>query len=521
MQSSQLVCSILLFLSLFNPSLSEAKLLQILHTNDTHSYLDNATHSTTVGGAARLKTLIDSFKNSMSEKGIPTLVVDAGDFLEGNAYFMAQAGRKSFEVHNEMGYDIGTLGNHDYQMGSVELDKLLGEVDLKFSLIVANFDTSDKYKALKNKITPYKEIEFDGMKIAFLGLTTDEVFYKWRLMKGAIANPIETGQKFEKILKKRNNDFIIALTHIGVLRDIKLAEKTENIDLIIGGHSHTALFQPSYGINKRKQKVPVVQAGEHTEYLGRLVVDLVKGKPLKIVSYELVPVKLVDAVADREITKIVENADSELDAIYGKDWLNEKIGFSDLEVGDSEGTHKWAYFITDTMKEKTGADIAIHSPDMNGSNYPVGAITRRSIINSIPRVFELDQKYGWDIYTVKIKGVWLKLTMDALAFSGKPLTFSGLKMEYFKTPLGFTIKKLLVNGKKINPFKTYTVAFTEGIVKGAEGIDARSVTILRNTKNTNFKIWATLEERLQMGKDSLSKVCIDSNTILWPPRLSN
>lgn len=518
MKKSTFTTIFLVALAFMGSSPSHAKLLQILHTNDTHSYLDNSTHSTTRGGMARLKALMNMYKAQAEAQGIKTIAVDAGDFLEGNIYYMAKDGRATFNIHNEMGYDIGTLGNHDYQMGSAELDKILGEIDLKFSLIVANMDASSKYKNINSKIKPYKEINVDGTKIAFLGLTTDEIFYKWRLARGAVQNPIDTAQEYEKELKNRGNDFVIALTHIGVLRDVKLAEKTKYIDLIIGGHSHTALYEPVYGENKKKLKVPIVQAGMHTEYLGRLVVDLVKGKPLKIVSYELVPVKMDSAMADPEMTELVKEADTELDASYGQEWLSEKVGYSDLKPGDTLGARKWAFFITDALKEKAGADIAIHAPEMNGSNYPVGDITRRTILNSMPRVFEFDQKYGWDIYTTRIKGAWLRLTLDALSYFGQPLTFSGIKMEYERGPFGFKIRTITVNGKKVNPFKTYTVAFTEGIIRGAEGIDPRTVAILRHPKNTNYKIWATMEEKIKNSTQPLSEICDDSHTMMWPDR---
>jgi 2',3'-cyclic-nucleotide 2'-phosphodiesterase (5'-nucleotidase family) len=202
--------------------------------------------------------------------------------------------------------------------------------------------------------------------------------------------------------------------------------------------------------------------------------------------------------------------------IYGKEWLEEKIGYSDLKPKDEQGARKWSYLIADALKEKTGADIAIHSPDMNGSNYPVGDITRRTVVNSIPRVFEMTQKFGWDIYTAKIKGAWLRLTIDALSYVGQPLSFSGLKMEYERGPLGFKIRNVLINGRKINPFKTYTVAFTEGIIRGANGIDPRTVAILRNPKNTDFKIWATLEERIKNSTEPLSGIREDDHTTMWP-----
>ncbi|MBY0413737.1 MAG: bifunctional metallophosphatase/5'-nucleotidase [Bdellovibrionales bacterium] len=497
---------------------TRAAIVQILHTNDNHSYLDNSTHSTIRGGAARLKTLIDQYKNMMKDQGVKTFVVDAGDFLEGNLYFMAQNGRKSFEVHNEMGYDFGTLGNHDYQMGTDELNKILGEFDLKFSILVANLNPALKYGNLKDKISPYKEVDVDGVKIAFLGLTTDELLYKWRLLPGAILDPIETAQTYDTILKTRKNDFIIALTHIGVFKDIKLAEKTFNIDLVVGGHSHTTLFTPVFAENKAGRKIPIVQAGQHTEFLGRIVLDLQKGKPLKILSYELIPVVVEAAASTNNIKEIVKSADAELDAFYGKDWLNQKLGHSDLKPNDESGMRKWAYYITDSMREKAGADIGIHVPEMNGENFPIGEITRKDILNSIPRVFDLDQKFGWDIYTTKVKGAWLRLTIDALARVGEPLTMSGIKLEYERGPLGFKIKNITVNGKNVNPFKTYTVAFTEGIVRGAKGIDPRTLAILQNPYNTGFKIWATLEDRIVAKPESLARINEENHTIIWPTK---
>src|SRR5437867_1095853 len=88
-------------ISLLNISVSEARLIQILHTNDTHSFLDSTQHNNNLGGSARLKSLIDFYKNKAADEGVKTLVMDAGDFTEGNIYYMADQGRKVFQVHNE------------------------------------------------------------------------------------------------------------------------------------------------------------------------------------------------------------------------------------------------------------------------------------------------------------------------------------------------------------------------------------------------------------------------------------
>ena len=277
------IAFLITFISLISFSV-DAKIIQILHTNDTHSYLSHSTHNQNQGGMARLKALIDQYKNEALKKDIKSIVLDAGDFLEGNIFYLADEGKKSFQIHNEIGYDVSTLGNHDYLMGSEKLDQLLGSTNLNFSLLAANVYIDNKFPNLKSKISPYAELNIDGIKIAILGLTTDEFLYKWSLNDCEINNPIDSAQFYEDELKQRGNDAIIALTHIGVLNDLRLAQKTSKVDLIIGGHSHTALFQPVYEKNLDGKNIPIVQAGMHTEYLGRILIDIEKGKPLKLLK---------------------------------------------------------------------------------------------------------------------------------------------------------------------------------------------------------------------------------------------
>lgn len=493
---------------------SQAKLVQILHTNDTHSFLNYTNHDPEVGGSARLKSLIDRFKSTAQEKGISTITLDGGDFLEGNIYYMADKGKKSFNVHNNVGYDAVVLGNHDYLMGAQGLDDILKDTEMNFSFLAANVTASPKYPNIRSKMESFKELTIDGMKVAILGLTTSDFFFSWTLDGSVIKSPYDTALEYEELLKKRNNDFIIALTHIGVSRDLKLAKKTKNIDLVVGGHSHTTLFEPLYEKNKRDVKVPVVQAGFHTKYLGRILVDMEKGKPLKVVSYELVPVN--NKSEDEEVKFLVDDADNELDRMYGREWLNEIVGRSELKEDDKSGSRKWAYFIADAMKEKSGADVAMHVSSMNGENYPIGDISRRDIMNSIPRVFELKETDGWSIYTVKVNGYLLRTLCETLALFGQPLSFSGVTLEWVKTPFGPKIAKALINGKRINPFKNYKVALTEGIVRGAIEISPKTKAILKNPFKTPYKIWETLEEKVETDIKHINKMTEEEHSFYYP-----
>lgn len=495
----------------------EARLVQILHTNDTHSFLDGSHHSDQkIGGSARLKSLVDHYKSSGQRSGMQTLVLDGGDFLEGNLYYMADQGMKSFETHNNVGYNAVVLGNHDYLMGAKEMDNMLGKLNLNFSFLAANLQVGPQFPHIRDKIKPYSEVEIDGIKIGIIGLTTNDLIYSWRMEDSKITNPYEAAEYYEKVLKARNNDFIIALTHIGLSKDKRLAKKTSHIDLVVGGHSHTELFKEIYQENKRKIQVPIVQAGKHTEYLGRVVVDLVRGKPLKVVSYELVPVNNVRE--DSQVKNIVEDANIDLGATFGDEWLKEEIGQSVLKADDPAGSRKWAYYISDAMREKVGADVSIHAPPMNGENYPVGVITRRSILNSIPRVFELNDKEGWSIYTAKIRGIWLKLVFETLASFGQPLAYSGIDMKFIKTPFGTRIAQAYINGKKISPFKDYTVAFTEGIIRGAVEISSKTKILIRHPEKTEFKIWQTLQDKVIRDNNGFAMKSIneENRTFFYP-----
>ncbi|MDD4973010.1 MAG: bifunctional UDP-sugar hydrolase/5'-nucleotidase [Bacteriovorax sp.] len=473
-------------LTLFISFSLNAKVIQILHTNDTHSYLSHSTHNINQGGMARLKALIDQYKEEASQNNIKSIVLDAGDFLEGNVYYLADQGKKSFQIHNEIGYDVTTLGNHDYLMGTEKLDQLVASTELNFSFLASNVFINNKFHALKNKLAPYAELNVDGIKIGIIGLTTDEILYKWSLNDCEITSPIKAAQFYEDELKNRGNDAVIALTHLGVLNDLKLVKETSKIDLIVGGHSHTALFEPVYGKNKNGKNIPVVQAGMHTEYLGRILVDIEKGKPFKILKYELITVQ--NTTTDPEIAGLVNDAQNDLEAAFGKDKLNEILGVSLLNPSDKEGMMKWAYFIADTLKESADADISIHSPAMNSENFPTGAFTRLDLFNSIPRIFNPKDMGGWKIFTAEVKGIWIKALIEIQKKISEQIVFSGLKED--------KDGKITINGQKINPFKNYKVAFTEGMIKGAGGISAKSFVILKNPIETKIKIWNALERKI-------------------------
>ena len=234
---------VIFLLSLFISTQLHAVRIQFLHTNDMHSYFESTNHNEEVGGYASIKTLMDRLEKKSSYE---TLRVDAGDFLEGNLYFMADFGQKSFQIKELLEYDLVTLGNHDYLMGTSDLNRMLKKANPSFPILATNMSVKPFYTSVREHVKGVVIKEYDGVKIAFIGLTTDQFVFKWRLLNGTISKPIKSAKKIVKKLKKNGIDYIVAINHLGLVEDRLLAEEVPGIDLIIGGHSHQALRKPLF-----------------------------------------------------------------------------------------------------------------------------------------------------------------------------------------------------------------------------------------------------------------------------------
>ncbi|MEK6625141.1 MAG: metallophosphoesterase [Bdellovibrionota bacterium] len=491
-----------LFLAPFQGVL--ANLVQILHTNDTHSHLDHAIHRPWLGGYARLKALIDEKKAWGTSNGMGNLVMDAGDYLEGNIYYLAEKGKRTYEIYGSVGYDVSTIGNHDYLMGSVDLDKLFAAVHPSFTLLGANFYVDAKYKNINKVIKPYTEMVINGVKVGILGVTLDDVLYKWRIQDGGITDEVDAAKNYARILRERGNEVVIALSHAGMSKDKKIAKKVPEIDIIVGGHTHDETFQIVWQKSKGGKKVAIVQAGQHAEWLGQLIFDYDKSKKsLKIAQFQLLPVN--NKEIDQQLAEKIEDANLPLYDLFGEEWLNSIVGQSELRPIYRGGNPKiWHFFINDAMRETAQADFAINVSALSGSNFPEeGGITRRDLYNSNPRTFEFENKYGYDIHTAEVRGVWVALVAKVVMRFGLPLYLSGLEFDYKKKGSGtwddkYSISNLRTHGKKLKLTKDYKVGMCEAIVRGGYAISPWVRLLLKRPNNTKVSMWQSLENRLKL-----------------------
>lgn len=500
MKSISILVTIVLFLIL-NSTESKAKLIQILHTNDFHSFIRDTHDNPEIGGYAALKSMVNDLKEEAANEGIPTLFVDGGDYLEGNINFFADDGAQIIKILNAMDYDAAVLGNHDYQMGTKGLENLYERMPPTFPIVGANVSVSNKYPNIRKHTPPYITFNFDDTKIAILGLTTDSLLYKWRMNDGKIKSPRKTANKYAFDLKvKKDYDAVIALTHMGLKADQMLVNQSKFIDLVIGGHSHDALHKVKYTNNKNLRSTPIVQTGEHGNFLGKLVINIRKGKPLEVVSYKLLPVKHEEP--DPEITALVQETEKMVEDQYGIENLNEIIGEADINlINDSEKHTMWGDIIADSFRDATGAQVAIHVPSMAGSSIKKGPVTRMDIMGAYPRQFEFSQEEGWNVYSSQVYGFFLRLVVRVVISTGAPLYFSGVTFKTKKIGKVLVPYDIRIKGKRLRPFKKYSLALPEGIVRGGLGISGLVKFLLKKSRDTEVSIWKALENKfLDMGK---------------------
>lgn len=264
-------------LSLSSFSSVNTKHLTILHTNDVHSYIDpfpeNHPKNPNMGGVARRAALIEQIRKENPN----VLLLDAGDIFQGTPYFNYFGGEIEFKLMSMMKYDLATIGNHDFDNG---IDGLYNQLpNASFSFVNANYDL--KNTILDGHIKPYKIFHKNGIKVGIFGLGVElEGLVDKRNYKEAVYNnPVEITQDMTRILKHEQKcDLVICLSHLGYqykndpdkISDTKLATLTKDIDLIIGGHTHTFLDNPTILKNTDGKDVIVNQVGCYGLNLGRI-----------------------------------------------------------------------------------------------------------------------------------------------------------------------------------------------------------------------------------------------------------
>ncbi len=243
--------------------------LAILHTNDWHSHFEPLKNGK--GGIGRRLTLIKQLR-----KQYPlSILVDAGDFFQGTPYFNFYKGALEIEAMNKMGYEVVTLGNHEFDYGIDNLATQLRKA--KFTVVNTNYLI--KHESLKYIVKPWAIVRKKNFRIGFVGAGIDlKGLVPEDLWKGiTYLDPISVVDSMAAELKRKKCNLVVCLSHLGYkkhgdrLTDIDLAQNTRYIDVIVGGHSHTVLNPPQIVHNKDGEPVVIAQAGWAGQYVGLLL----------------------------------------------------------------------------------------------------------------------------------------------------------------------------------------------------------------------------------------------------------
>ncbi|MBY5335151.1 LysM peptidoglycan-binding domain-containing protein [Rhizobium leguminosarum] len=464
--------------------------LNILHINDFHSRIEsiNKFDSTCsaeeegkkecFGGAARLKTAIDQRRQALSGKNV--LLLNAGDNFQGSLFYTTYKGAAEAEFLNLMKFDAMTVGNHEFDDSEDGLATFLDKV--QFPVVTANVKATAASK-LGDRIKPSLVLDVAGQKIGIVGaVTNDTPELSSPGPNVTIVDDVQSITAAVQDLKGQGVNKVIALTHVGYPRDLALIAKIPDVDVVVGGHSHSLLSNtdpkaegpyPTMVDNPGGYKVPVVQAASYSKYLGDLVVNFddsgvvkdAKGDPILIDSTFTPDPAVLARVA--ELAKPIEELRKKV------------IGSSESPI---EGDRKvcrvkecsMGNLVADAMLDRTrnqGVTIAVQNGGGLRASIDGGEVTQGEVITVLPfqNTLATFETTGADVVKALENGV---SQIDQGA--GRFPQVAGLKFSFDQSkPVGSRVGDVQVkegdNFAPIDPAKTYKVATNNFMRAGGDG----------------------------------------------------
>ena len=434
----------------------------VLFFNDLHGHLEPFTvkqldKPAEVGGIARIAALVGEIRTQNEKTGARTLVLVAGDILQGTPMSTVFMGEPDVLALNMIGVDALTVGNHEFDFG---LDNLLALRKLaKFPIISSNI-VWKKNGELVFEPTAAFEIS-GGVTLTVIGATTRELLTTTKpsnVEKVDALNSVETVRKYYASAIRKGP--VILLSHSRAVTDSLIADAAPGLAAVIGGHDQV-LFSPYRTVGK----VPVFQAFEKGKFLGRVdfTIDAATGEA-KIASWGYIPVT-ADLAVDPEVDGLVKGYAARLDAKF-KEVIGENREFLDGERGriryEETNLGDW---VADIMREFTGADAALINAGGLRASIDRGPVTVESVFKAMPYenellVVDLTGTELLAVLTRSVRGTREEEDGGFLHVSGIRFTIGG------KSPRDVT-----VGGRPLDGTATYKVAITDFMFSGGDGYD--------------------------------------------------
>lgn len=441
-------------------AMADSHKLVILHTNDTHSQIDPTDKG--FGGVHRRKVFVDSVRAANSN----VLLIDAGDAVQGTLFFTLYGGEVEMNVMNDLGYDIQILGNHDFDNGMDKLADNLSKSNSRW--LASNYQFADSVVA--SKFTPYIIYEYDGKKVGFIGLNLnpDGMIAAGNAEGVTYLDAIEAANATAWWLRHREGaDLIIAVSHLGYEgvpspSDQDIISNSTNIDILLGGHTHTVITPGSgkeWVTNAKGMPVLVTQNGKSGEYISEITIDL------DSIS-TTIPVYRQIRLGH---TYDPDGADHPLETTVlpyrqgVNDLMNQKIGTSAIELPNDQPA--LLNFLSDFVATRATelnngipVDLALMNRGSLRRGLPKGDITKGQIISMQP--------FTNRILVLTISGADLIEAIKVFALRDGDGISSGALATY--NPATHQLTSFTINGAPINPEATYTIATIDYLANGGD-----------------------------------------------------
>lgn len=479
---------ILFFLS---TGMAQARLLRIIHTNDLHSYFEG--YDNGLGGYARVMTKIKEIREEAKRDNVEVLQLDAGDWSEGTSFYLADSGRETIRALEMLGTEVSVIGNHDHLLGGQSLGEKIRGSGVGTKFVSANIVFTPEMN-IGNSVVPYIDLERAGIKIRIIGLTTSEAYYQYSMKPGKISSPISIGVTESDKARSAGKELVIALTHVGKYQDNILAQSSKNIDLIVGGHSHTKLTEVSYRKNKNDRSVPIVQAWANGLGVGSLLLDVKENGKVEVMDYKLH--EITPAITpDASMLSFVERSKSRRNMNLGGQW-DEVIGHTETPMtGYKNGLPVyrkscWSRHMARAIRKGAGASLGIHAASFEGVYKEPGPITRADLADNFPHLDRFGEK-GWEIATVLMSGSRLRPFLWYLTRWGPGgVTYSGMGygVNEFETD---------IDVEKLAPDAVYKIAIPRVAAEAIKASFPGYRKYLQGLKYTGKFYWPVIEEYLK------------------------
>lgn len=432
------------------------KPLTILHTNDMHGFFIEGKYDGM--GAAKMATVY----KMMADMNDNLLIMDAGDALQGHNLVTLSDGEVGTRVLNALGYDVMTLGNHEFDYGSAQTEKLAGM--LEFPMLAANVKKEDGSLLVDD----YEIFEVDGLEIGVFGIATPETLYKSHPdnTKGITFEDIyETSEEMVALLESMDVDVIVGLVHLGDEGDYtseSLVLAVDGIDLIIDGHSHS-----TYANGEMVEDTLIVSAGEKTKNIGVVDFAFKEGELVSLGASLFTKEMSANVEDDAEMTALIEEIVAENEVITEEVVATAPVVLNGEKAFVRAGETNLGNLLTEALLDISGADVALTNGGGIRSSIDAGPVTKGEVLTVLPygntvRVIEVT---GADIVAAIENGI----DMYPEAKGAFP-HIAGMTVKFDSTlPAGERVVELKVGGELVDLTKTYVLATNDFIVAGGDG----------------------------------------------------